>query len=880
MIWHSAELGQVLQELDTNEKSGLNSEEAARRLAKYGKNQLEQKKKKSIIQRFSEQFKDYMIIILLIAAAISLITTILSHENNWLEPIIIVAIVFLNALLGVIQESKAESALEALKSMAAPSAKVIRDGAQSIIRADDIVPGDIITLEAGDYIPADARLISSSMMRCEESALTGESVSSEKFADTVLTDITAIGDRSNMIFAGCSIAYGNGTAVVTGTGMNTEMGKIANMLEGENTITPLQQKMAELGKTLGTAALFICAVIFAVGLIFRNTEMQLIDSFVSVFMTAVSLAVAAIPEGLPAIVTIVLALGVQRMIKRNAIIRNLPAVETLGSASVICSDKTGTLTQNRMTMVMLFDGNGFINLTKDDVALTPAASSLLKCGAICCDADVHVSNGSRVAIGDPTEIAIIDACEKYVRIAKNDITNIYPRLSSIPFDSDRKLMTTVNIIDGVTYAIVKGAPDIMLKRCVGDEIEKATKANLAMSSQALRVLAVGMKKIDDISLTTNPTSDELENGLTFIGLMGMIDPPRPEATPAVEKCKHAGIRTVMITGDNAATAAAIGEQIGIIADKESGVITGDKLAQMSDDELYEVVENYSVYGRVSPEDKIRIVRAWQKRGHVVAMTGDGVNDAPALKAADIGCAMGITGTDVAKGAADMTLTDDNFATIISAVEEGRGIYANIKKSVQFLLSCNLGEIITVFFGMLFWHVAPLSAIQLLWVNLVTDGLPALALGVEPVEKDIMQRAPRKKDESLFAHGLGISAIYQGIMIGVLTLTAFIIGTRVNPETGKTMAFYTLAFSQLVQSLNARSNNSLFKIGPFKNKWILGAIAASALLMVAVIFTPLSYTFGLSSLTSNNVVIVAILSIAPLFICEAVKFILGFFNKNK
>ncbi len=880
MIWHSAELGQVLQELDTNEKSGLNSEEATRRLAKYGKNQLEQKKKKSIIQRFYEQFKDYMIIILLIAAAISLITTILSHENNWLEPIIIVAIVLLNALLGVIQESKAESALEALKSMAAPSAKVIRDGAQSIIRADEIVPGDIITLEAGDYIPADARLISSSMMRCEESALTGESVSSEKFADTVLTDITAIGDRSNMIFAGCSIAYGNGTAVITGTGMNTEMGKIANMLEGENTITPLQHKMAELGKTLGTAALFICAVIFAVGLIFRNTEISLIDSFISVFMTAVSLAVAAIPEGLPAIVTIVLALGVQRMIKRNAIIRNLPAVETLGSASVICSDKTGTLTQNRMTMVMLFDGNGFINLTKDHVALTPAASSLLKCGAICCDADVHVTNGSRVAIGDPTEIAIIDACEKYVRIAKNDIANIYPRLSSIPFDSDRKLMTTVNIIDGVTYAIVKGAPDIMLKRCVGDEIEKATKANLAMSSQALRVLAVGMKRIDDISLTTNPTSDELENGLTFIGLMGMIDPPRPEAQPAVEKCKHAGIRTVMITGDNAATAAAIGEQIGIIADKESGVITGDKLAQMTDDELYEAVENYSVYGRVSPEDKIRIVRAWQKRGHVVAMTGDGVNDAPALKAADIGCAMGITGTDVAKGAADMTLTDDNFATIISAVEEGRGIYANIKKSVQFLLSCNLGEIITVFFGMLFWHVSPLSAIQLLWVNLVTDGLPALALGVEPVEKDIMQRAPRKKDESLFAHGLGINAIYQGIMIGVLTLAAFIIGNRVSPETGKTMAFYTLAFSQLVQSLNARSNNSLFKIGPFKNKWILGAIAASALLMAVVIFTPLSYTFGLSSLTSNNVVIVAILSIAPLFICEAVKFILGFLKKNK
>lgn len=878
MIWHSAELGQLLNELDTDEKSGLTAEEAARRLAKYGKNQLAQTKKKSIIQKFLDQFKDYMIIILLIAAAISLVTSILSNEGaDWLEPIIIVAIVVLNALLGVIQENKAESALEALKSMAAPSAKVIRNSALSVIRADEIVPGDIIVLEAGDYIPADARLISSSMMRCEESALTGESVSSEKYADAVLTDITAIGDRTNMVFAGCSVAYGNGVAAVTGTGMSTEMGKIANMLKGEDTVTPLQHKMAELGKTLGKAALAICAVIFVLGLVFRDSSISLIDSFVNIFMTAVSLAVAAIPEGLPAIVTIVLALGVQRMIKRNAIIRNLPAVETLGSASVICSDKTGTLTQNRMTMVMLFDKGGFTNLTNENCEISASAAELLRTGAICCDADVHEDNGERVAIGDPTEIAIIDACEKYVSLNKNDVINMYPRLSAIPFDSDRKLMTTVNIIDGKTYAIVKGAPDILLPRCVGDGIENGKKANIAMSSQALRVLAVAVKPIDDVSLTTNPTSDALENGLTFVGLMGMIDPPRPEAVPAVEKCKKAGIRTVMITGDNAATAAAIGKQIGIISD-ESGVLTGDKLAQMTDDELCEKVEQYSVYGRVSPEDKIRIVRAWQKKGHVVAMTGDGVNDAPALKAADIGCAMGITGTDVAKGAADMTLTDDNFATIISAVEEGRGIYANIKKAVQFLLSCNFGEIISVFFSMLFWHVSPLSALQLLWVNLVTDGLPALALGVEPVEKDIMEQPPRKKDESLFANGLGIGAVYQGIMIGALTLIAYAIGNAVSPDTAKTMAFLTLAFSQLFHSFNARSNNSLFKVGLFKNKWIIGAFAVSALLMAAVVFTPASVVFGLSALTGKQIASVVLLSVAPLFICEIVKLITGIVKK--
>ncbi len=879
MIWHSAELDSIIEDLGTDKAVGLTKEEAARRLAKYGKNQLNQKKKKSVVQRFIDQFKDYMIIILLIAAVISLLTTILEGENNWIEPIVIVAIVVLNALLGVIQESKAENALEALKSMAAPNATVIRDGVQSIIRADEVVPGDIITLEAGNYIPADARLISSNMLRCEESSLTGESVSSEKYADAVLTDITAIGDRQNMVFAGCSVAYGTGVAVVTGTAMFTEMGKIANLLEGESTITPLQRKMAELGKILGTIALAICVVIFAIGMIFR--EGSLIESFVSVFMNAVSLAVAAIPEGLPAIVTIVLALGVQRMIKRNAIIRNLPAVETLGSASVICSDKTGTLTQNRMTMVMLFDGKCFVPLSKEDAEITPEASLLMRVGSACCDADVHEENGKRVAIGDPTEIAIIDACNKHIHLSKTDIVNMYPRLSSIPFDSDRKLMTTVNIIDGETYAIVKGAPDILLSRCVGEGLDTAEKANVAMSSQALRVLAVAMKRIDDVSLTANPTSEELENGLTFVGLLGMIDPPRPEAIEAIAKCKSAGIRTVMITGDNAATAAAIGLQLGIIEDKENGIITGDKLSQMSEDELNATVDKYSVYGRVSPEDKIRIVKAWQKRGDIVAMTGDGVNDAPALKAADIGCAMGITGTDVAKGAADMTLTDDNFATIISAVEEGRGIYDNIKKSVQFLLSCNLGEIICVFFSMLFWHVSPLSALQLLWVNLVTDGLPALALGVEPVEKDIMERKPRKKNESLFAGGLGINALYQGIMVGILTIVAFAIGNSTSLKAGETMAFLTLAFCQLVHASNVRSRHSVFKIGVFKNKWMLGAVAVSAMLMFAVVFIEkISLVFGLVALNTTQIIIVAALSVAPLLICEGVKLITSLFKKNK
>lgn len=880
MIWHSADITQLLKELDTDAERGLTAEDANRRIGVYGKNQLAQGKKKTILQKFAEQFKDYMIIILLIAAAISLITTIISGDGSWFEPLIIVAIVLLNALLGVIQENRAESALDALKNMAAPSAKVMRDGTLSVIRSDELVPGDIIVLEAGDYIPADARLLSSNMLHCEESALTGESVSAEKYADVQLTDITSIGDRANMVFAGCSVSGGNCRAVVTGTGMSTEMGKIATMLDTDSTTTPLQKRLAELGKTLGTAAIVICAIIFVIGMIFRDSELSLLENFVSVFMTAVSLAVAAIPEGLPAIVTIVLALGVQRMVKKNAIIRRLPAVETLGSASVICSDKTGTLTQNKMTMVLLFDGKEFINLSSDQVELTPQSEFALRAGSICSDAEISIEDGKRVAIGDPTEVAIIDAYEKYAGITKSEIANIYPRLSEIPFDSDRKLMTTVNIIDGTTYAIVKGAPDILLPRCTNSDTQNAEKANEAMSAQALRVLAVAIKRIDDLTLTTNPTSEALENDLTFIGLMGMIDPPRPEAIAAVKKCKEAGIRTIMITGDNAATAAAIAEQVGIIDSRDQGVMNGEDLSRMSDDELYEQIENYSVYGRVSPEDKIRIVRAWQRRGHVVAMTGDGVNDAPALKAADIGCAMGITGTDVAKGAADMTLTDDNFATIISAVEEGRGIYDNIKKSVQYLLSCNLGEILTVFFGMLIWGMSPLSALHLLWINLVTDGLPALALGVEPVEEDIMKRAPRAKNESLFANGLGFNTLYQGFMVGALTLIAFALGMSAGEEVAKTMAFMTLTFTQLVQAFNSRSNRSIFSVGLLKNKFILGAAAVSLALMALVIFTPASSVFGVADINANQAWIVGLLSIAPLFICEAVKFVKRLIGKVK
>ncbi len=851
----------ILRHFESNVAVGLTDEQIAQKRAKYGENKLREKKKKSNLQRFFEQFKDVMIIILLLAAGVSfVIACIEKNPKEFFEPALILLIVVLNAVMGVAQESKAEKALDALKNMSAPHARVIRNGKEQFVDASELVPGDIILLEAGDFVPADARLLKSISLKSEESALTGESVPSEKDALAEVKEDAPLGDRHNMVFSGCSITYGTATAVVTATGMDTEMGKIANLLAGEdNTQTPLQQKLAKLGKYLGFLALGACAVIFLIGILNDIPPLE-------IFMTAVSLAVSAIPEGLPAIVTIVLSIGVQRMVKKNAIIRRLPAVETLGSASIICSDKTGTLTMNRMTLVKTYvDGEGVADVTSD---VADSVKKLLTYGTLCCDGSVVVEDGKETHLGDPTETAIVYAAYKN-GLYKDALNETYPRLGGLPFDSDRKLMSTINVIDGKKIVIVKGAFDVMEKRCAIGDFVTAGKVCEEMSANALRVLAVGYKEIEEIPETL--TSESLENGLTFMGLVGMIDPPRAEAKEAVRVCREAGIKPVMITGDHVVTASAIAKELGILLDGDKA-ITGAELDAMSEEELDLAVESISVYARVSPENKIRIVKAWQRKGKVVSMTGDGVNDAPALKAADIGCAMGITGTDVAKGAADMTLTDDNFATIVEAVKQGRGIYANIRKVVGFLLGTNIGEVVTVFTAMLLWHVTPLLSMQLLWINLVTDSLPAIALGMEAVESDVMQRKPKPKNEGIFAHGLGVRVVLLGIMFGALSLIAFKVGRWYTDslEGGQTLAFMTLALSQIVQAYNMRSDKSLFKIGFFGNRTLNLAALVSFALVALVLFTPVGIAFGLITLPWQMYLLGLGLTLVPLVVMELAK----------
>ncbi|MDY6827650.1 MAG: calcium-translocating P-type ATPase, PMCA-type [Bacillota bacterium] len=861
MIAHHEDLKTILETLQVDPERGLDSTEVEKRLAEHGENQLRETKKKTNLQRFIEQFKDVMILILIAAATISFFVSY--HEGEGFhEPILIVLIVFLNAIIGVVQESKAEKALEALKNLSAPHARVLRNGEQTIIEAPLLVPGDIIFVEAGDFVPADARLLSAANLKSEESALTGESVPAEKDDSAVVPEDAPTGDKHNMIFAGCVISYGNARAVVTQTGMNTEMGKIANLLEGKGEEqTPLQKKLAALGKYLGIAALVACAVIFLIGLL---EGMPAID----IFMISVALAVSAIPEGLPAIVTVVLAIGVQRMVKQKAIIRRLPAVETLGSASVICTDKTGTLTENRMTLTRAFAAEE--NLKEEiNEENSQVIKDLLRYATLCSDGKVVFEDGNEEHIGDPTETAIIIAAH-INGMDKNDLDKKYPRVAEIPFDSDRKLMTTVNQIDGTNVVIIKGAFEVLAKKCTAGNVEAGKKYANEMSKEALRILAVATKEISEVP--DNPTPEQLEKGLTFLGLLGMIDPPRPEAKQAVSLCRLAGIKPVMITGDHLLTASAIACRLGILLEEDEK-ISGKELAAMTEDEFREKVDKISVYARVSPSDKIRIVQAWQKRGAVVAMTGDGVNDAPALKAADIGCAMGITGTDVAKEASDIILTDDNFATIVEAVRQGRGIFDNIKKVVGFLLGTNIGELLTVFLAMLIWKQTPLLSMQLLWINLVTDSFPAIALGMEPVEEDVMERKPKPKNEGIFAGGLGVRIFLQGAMFAALTLVGFAAGWKTTGDlnAGRTMAFLVIALSQVLHSYNMRSNYSLFTIGPFTNKYLNYGAGLSFALVVIIAFTPfLALMFGLVTLPSAYYIYALLLALVPIPVLELAK----------
>ncbi len=858
---YSLDLTDLVHDLQTNEKTGLSDQEAKARRERDGLNKLEAHKKKGVMARFFSQFKDVMIIILLAAAAVSLGLAINSGEpSEFFEPGLILLIVILNAIMGTVQEGKAERALEALQDMSAPKARVVRDGKLAVINAEDLVVGDVVQMEAGDMVPADCRLIKAFSLKSDESALTGESVPSEKSVGTLPADIP-LGDRKNMVFSGCSITQGTATAVVTATGMNTEMGKIAKLLKGEeNSDTPLQIRLAKLGKILGFVALGACAIIFVVGLIDGIPLME-------IFMTSVSLAVSAIPEGLPAIVTIVLAIGVQKMVKKNAIIRRLPAVETLGSASVICSDKTGTLTQNRMTLVKLYVDGQVEDVTKDN---SKDGKELLKLATLCSNGEVTVNaDGSVTHIGDPTETSIVLAAQNN-GMPKTELEKQYPRLAEIPFDSDRKLMSVICEVNGKPMVIVKGAYDMLAPRCTSGDPASAQLVVEGLSADAIRVLGIATRPI--ASVPANLLSDEIESGLTFRGLVGMIDPPREEVKVAVATCKEAGIRPVMITGDHIVTACAIARELGIL-NKDDKAVTGTELAQMDDATLDREVEHISVYARVTPSDKIRIVKSWQHHGQVVAMTGDGVNDAPALKAADIGCAMGITGTDVAKGAADMILTDDNFATIVEAVKQGRGIYENIKKAVAYLLGTNISEVLLVFFAMIFWRESPLLSMQLLWINLVTDSLPAIALGMEPIESDVMRHAPKKKDESIFAHGMGTKICLQGILFTILTLFSFWFGAHVagNVTGGRTLAFWTMSLLQIFHAYNMRSSHSLFKIGPFGNKNLNLAFLVSFVMICLVSFIPpVAMVFGMTMLPAWVYLVGLALAMTPILVMEIAK----------
>ena len=919
MNWFNKGISEVEEELKTNIKEGLTDEQVKAKYEKYGMNELKQKKKKSLFVKFLEQFKDFMIIVLIIAAIVSGAVGIAEGEGIT-DTIIILIVVVLNAIIGVVQESKAEKSLEALQKLSAHASKVIRNGKVIVVQSRELVPGDVVVLDTGDYVPADLRIVESANLKSQEASLTGESVPVEKNSETIKDEKVSLGDRTNMLFSSSLITYGRGKGIVVETGMNTEVGKIAEIInDTEGTETPLQIKLNKLGKTLGLAALAICIVIFVIGIAYGKDVIEM-------FMTAVSLAVAAIPEGLAAVSTIVLAIGVQRMVKKNAIVKKLPAVETLGSATVICSDKTGTLTQNKMTVQKVFV-DGKIEEVENIKDINSELERLMQVCVLCNDTKI---GDNRQLTGDPTETALTDLG---FNIKFNvDETLKLKRVKEIPFDSERKLMTTVNKVGDKYLVCTKGGIDELLARCnyyiINGEIktdlesykQELSKNNVAMAKDALRVLAMAYKELDH-----EPTDEEMkniENDLIYVGMVGMIDPPREEVKAAVEKCKTAGIKTVMITGDHKITAVAIAKALGIL-ENEDEAITGSELEEMSDEDLTKNVRKYSVYARVSPEHKVRIVKAWQANGEIVAMTGDGVNDAPALKTADIGCAMGIVGTDVSKEAADVILTDDNFATIVSSVEEGRRIYDNILKAIQFLLSSNVGEIIVLFLAILLtpWLgstfgidinlIEVLLPIHILWINLVTDSLPALALAVDPAEEDVMKRKP-KKQKGIFTKGMSFRVIYQGIMIGLITLAAFIIGLatpeenlptmvrmdgeiysaeevdnldealangaeyvepqEVKVEIGQTMAFMTLAFAELVHVFNIRNNKkSIFKTHPFNNKMLWLAVGASAALMLIILLIPgLRHIFSIPILPMGNLIETILLILSPLVIVEIFK----------
>ena len=853
----------VLEKLKVNTERGLSSTTAAQRLIQYGKNKLKEEKKKSVVFKFFSQFKDFMTIILLIAAGVSFFAALIEKKGDYLDPIIILFIVVMNAVIGTFQETKAENAIIALKKLSSPKCNVLRDSANKLVPSEEIIPGDIVILSAGDLVSADCRLLETNNFCTKESSLTGESSSVKKDANLTLKENIPIAELKNMALSSSIVISGHAKAVVVETGMNTQVGKIANLIsESENPKTPLQQKLEKTSKVLGIIVIAVSLIVFILGMFQRIP-------FLEMLMISISLAVAAIPEGLIAVVSIILAIGVRKMSLHKAIIRKLPAVETLGSATVVCSDKTGTLTQNKMTVTRVIFGTLQVNKGN------PEYEKILTFATLCSNAKLDEKN-KNVAVGEPTETAIVEAFGKLGK-SQEDLINKYPKIKEIPFDSKRKLMTTVHKLPNGKYRVItKGAPDLLLNICdlyngkpmSSRSRDEIVNKNESMAQEALRVLAVAYKDVDSIG-----NEKEIEKSLNFCGLLGIIDPPRKEAKDAVKKCKEAHIKPVMITGDYVITAKSIAKELGIFEEKDKA-ITGPELEKMDDKTLEKEIFNYSVFARVSPEHKVRIVKAFQKNGAVVAMTGDGVNDAPALKAADIGCAMGKTGTEVAKSAADMVLTDDNFSTIVEAIRQGRGIFENIRKTVHFLIASNVGELITILSAFALKLPTPLLAIQLLWVNLVTDSFPALALGVEPIDKNIMKRPAVKREKGLFSKTEWINVAIEGTFIGIVSMLAFSIGRiffdNLNPvpKIGRTMTFMVSSLSQVIHSINLRSDKSIFKISLFSNiKMVLSFLICIVLQTVVVSIPSLASIFKASALNLNAWVIVLLLSFSPLVLVE-------------
>ena len=862
---HQLNVKETFKVFLTDPYKGMTSQKAQARQARDGFNEFEKTKHTTLWQKFISQFKSFMIIVLIFAAIISGVTGYMNGEGIT-DALIILSILIVNAIIGVFQEAKAEKSLDALEKLSAPHCKVIRDGETKIIESRELVVGDIVVIETGDNVPADLRIIESVNLKIQEAALTGESVPVEKDANAVLPEDASIGDRINMAYSSCSVTYGHGMGVVTAIGNQTEVGKIASMIQAVPDIrTPMQIRLDKLGKTLAVICLAVCIVIMVIGLCYGRNLMEM-------FMTAVSLAVAAIPEGLPAVSTVVLALGVQRLAKQNAIVRNLPSVETLGSTTVICSDKTGTLTQNKMTVTHIYSAGNLSDTTE-----SPVINELLKMSVLANDA-VLGSDGA--AIGDPTETALIDAGLKY-SINKNTLKKDLPRIAEIPFDSERKLMTTVHQNNDDDFLVaVKGGLDELLANCtrINDgtsvrpitekDIEDIHKANMEMASQALRVLAIGYKTISELPVAFTPAT--IENDFIFLGMVGMIDPPREEAKEAVRRCKEAGIKPVMITGDHKITATAIAKSLGIITTGDC-VLTGTDVEMMTDEQLKDMAGNVAVFARVAPEHKVHIVNAFQSRGNVVAMTGDGVNDAPALKLADIGVAMGITGTDVAKEAADVVLTDDNFATIVSSVREGRRIYDNLMKSIQFMISTNLGEIVLLLIAVVANLDMPLLPIQLLFINLVGDSLPSLALSVDHADKDIMKRKPIDPNQGIFTKHFTTRVIIQSLIIGLNTLAAYMIGMKTSVDVARTMTFATMVFCQFTIIFSIRSGHNWFTDRMFTNRWLwLTIVFVTAITLLVLLVPEMQSLFKLAPMTSGQWWTVIGLSFGVLALSELFK----------